>query len=473
MATISSTGVGSGLDVNSIVTSLMSLEQRPLTLLQQQEAATQTKVSAFGALKSTLASLGDVASTLADPTNWNPLRVDSANTAAASATATSAASAGKHTLKVDALAQPQVLASGAFASSATAVGSGTLTLELGTTAGGVFTPKSGGTPTTIPFDPAKNTLANVRDAINAAKAGVTASIVNGSDGARLVLRGADGADSSVRITASDADGNNTDASGLSALAFDPAAPAGAGQNLKQTQAAQDAQYQLDGIALTSASNTVSGVLDGVTLTLKQTTTDAFNVSVAVETVAVRKNINDFVNAYNSLNKLLQTDLQADPSGTNRGPLQADSSALSILNGVRAMLRGTVSGVSGTNSLAAAGIELQQDGSLKVNDTKLTPLLDSPGQLASLFSQAGTDDARGFGARFKAWSQSLTGDSGVLASRLDGLNSSIKDNQKRQDAMQERLTATEARLRAQYQNLDTQMNSLNAQMAQMKSALGLS
>ena len=475
MATITSTGVGSGLDVNSIVTSLMSLEKRPLTMLQVKATTMQTKLSAFGALKGQLAALGDVAARLATAANWNPLQVDSSNSTAVSATAGSTAQAGKHTLGISQLAQSQVLASGNFASSASVVGTGSLTLEVGTTVAGVFTPRSGSAPVTIAINAASQTLAGVRDAINTAGAGVSASIVTSGGVARLVLRGADGADSSLRLSATDGDGNNIDAAGLSALAWDPAAVAGAGKNLSQTQAALDARYTLDGLDLTSATNTPANVLDGVTLTLKQITTEDANLSVSVQTVAVRKNVNDFVNAYNGLNKLLQSQTQADPGGKSNGPLQADSTAVALLNSLRGMLQGSVTGLAAPASLSEAGIELQRDGSLAVNEARLAPLLESPARLAQLFSQAqaGSDaHSRGFGLRFKQWAQALTADSGVLSGRVDGLKRSVDANQKQQDSQQARLERTEARLRKQYQRLDSDMSRLNAQLAQMSSSLGL-
>lgn len=475
MPSITSTGVGSGLDVNNIVSSLMALEQRPLNVLQQRASSIQTKLSAFGTLQSQVSTLGDIATKLADLKNWNPLKADSSKAEAVSATASGTAVPGKYRLEVQQLAQAQSLASAAYSGSDAAVGSGTLTIELGTTAGGVFTPRSGKDPVTVTIDPAKQTLADVRNAINAADAGVTASIVTSGGQARLVLRGADGADSSVRITATDADGNATDAAGLSALAFDPAATAGAGRNLSETQAAQDARFSVDGLALTSATNTPSGVLEGVSLSLKQVTTSPVELTVAIETVAVRKNINDFVNAYNSLTKLLSQQTAADPSGKNRGPLQADSTAVSLQNSLREMLRGVVGGLGEPNSLSAAGIELQRDGTLTVNDTKLAPLLNEPAKLASLFGQTetgGDKNTLGFAHRFKAWAKALTGSDGSLASRMDGLKDSVKANEKQQDAMQDRLVRTEARLRAQYQRLDSEMSRLSAQMNQMRSSLGL-
>jgi flagellar hook-associated protein 2 len=475
LATITSTGVGSGLDVNSIVTGLMSVEKQPLQKLQTQASSIQTKISAFGNLQAQISALGDVANRLATATNWAPMQADSNDSASVSATAGAAAAVGTHAVEVQQLAASQVLASGNYASSATVVGTGTLTIDIGTTSGGAFTPRSGSLPTIVTIDGGKNTLAGIRDAINAANAGVTASIVNGAAGARLVLRGADGADSSVRIKAADDDGNATDTTGLSALAWDPAAAAGAGANLAQTQAAQDAKFTVDGVALTSATNAPSTALDGVTFTLKKVTTAPVTLSVSVTTMAVKKNVNDFVNAWNSLNTQLRNQTKVDPTGKARGPLQADSTAERLLDNLRSLLGGSLTGATGVSSLAAAGIELQRDGSLLVNDTRLTPLLSQPAQLGQLFSQAqnGTDGtSSGFAVRFKAWTTGLTATDGVLTNKVDGLKRSATDLQKRQDSEQDRIDRTELRLRAQYQRLDSQMSTLNAQMARMKSSLGL-
>lgn len=476
MPSITSTGVGSGLDVNSIVTGLMSTEKQPLQRLQREASSYQAQLSAFGSLQSQLSSLADIAGRLAATDAWSPMQTTSSDSTSVSATATAAATAGPHTVEVQKLAQSQVLASGWFSSSNAAVGTGTLVLDIGTTAAGVFTPKSGSSPVSITIDAAHNTLAGVRDAINAANAGVTASIVNGAAGAKLVLRSASGAESSIRLQATDDDGANTDAAGLSALAWDPAAPAGSGANLTQTQAAQDAQFTIDGVALTSATNT-STALDGVTLNLTKETSAPVQLNVSVQQQAVTKNVNDFVNAWNALNSLLRNQTRADPSGQANGALQADFTARTVLNGLRGMLQGSVSGIAGgaPASLASAGIQLQQDGSLKIDSDKLSKLTAQPGQLAKLFAQAqsGSDaDSRGFAVRFKAWASGLTGTGGVLASRVEGLQGSVTANQKRQDSEQDRLDRVETQLRAQYQRLDSQMSTLNAQMARMKSSLGL-
>lgn len=471
---MSSTGIGSGLDVTSIVNGLMTIEKQPLTQLQKQAASFQTRLSAFGTLQSQLSTLRDVSDRLASADAWRPVLATLGKPEVATATATAAAAAGTHTLEVQQLARPQILASGRYAASSAPVGTGTLTLTLGTTAAdGSFTPRAGATPATVTITAANNTLAGVRDAINAAKSGVTASIVNDAQGSRLVLRGADGADSSVRIDAADDDGNATDAAGLSALAWNPAAPVTAA--MAQTQSAQDARFSLDGVALTSATNSPKDVLDGVTLTLRQATTEPVQLTVAVQDAGIRKNVTDFVNAYNALNTTLRNQTQADPSGASRGALQADSTAVSLLNGLRGVVRGAVAGLQAPNSLAAAGIALQQDGSLKIDEARFAKALESPGQLAGLFTrpQDGADpNSRGLALRLREFTKAMAADDGTVGSRMAGIRRTVDANKKQQDALEARLERTEVRLRAQYQALDTQMSSLNAQMAKMKSALGL-
>lgn len=466
MPTITSTGVGSGLDVNSIITSLMTLEQRPLTLLQKQSATVQTQLSAFGTLKGQIAALGDVASRLADKANWNPIRADSSDSTSVTATGTAKATAGRHTLEVQQLAQSQNLVSGNFASPSAVVGTGTLQIQLGSVVGGVFTPKAGTNPTSVVIGTGSQTLAGVRDAINAANAGLSASIVTSGGVSKLVLRGQDGAESAVNISVTDSDNNHGDTSGLSALAWTPGGTAGNGRNLTETQSAQNALYKLDGIDLVSASNSPTDVLEGVSLSLKKVTTAPVSVVLTTDSVAVRKNLNDFVKAYNDLNKLARSQTQSDPSGKSRGPLQADSTAVGVANAMREILRGNVAGLSGVASLSAAGLEVQRDGSLLIKEDKFAALLDKPDQLAALFAKpkSGTDaQAQGFGLRIKAWADALTNDTGPLASRTEGLQRRQAANDKQQTVEQDRIARTEARLRAQYQRLDTEMSRLKGSL----------
>lgn len=474
--TLSSAGVGSGLDVTSIVSALMSIDQQPMTALQNKATQMQTEVSALGQLKSQLSNLGDVATNLATASTWNPVSASSSDSSSVDVSTDNTASSGQHTVQVQQLASAQVLASGVYSGQYAAVGTGTLQIQLGTTASnGAFTAGSAAA-VSINITTANNSLSGVCTAINAANAGVTASIVNDSSGARLVLRANQGAANSVKITATDDDGNNTDSSGLSAIAFDPAAASGSGQNLQQTQAGQDAKYTLDGVQLTSASNTVTGALQGVTFTLKQVTTQPVTTTMSVQTTALQNNVNTFITAYNALNTLLRQQTQSDPTGQNNGPLQNDSGAIGVLNQMSQLVFGSVNGLPTTmNTLNAAGITLQQDGSLAINQTQLTAALANPQQLQQLFAQAqsGTDTTTaGIAVRFQTWAQALSDTGGMVQNELDSLSQEEKDNQSQQADMQTRLDATQARLMTQYQDLDTQMSTLNQQMAQMKSALGL-
>lgn len=477
MPTLTSTGVGSGLDVNNIVSSLMALERRPLTLLQQQAGTVQTKLSAFGTLKGQVAALGDVAARLADAAAWNPMRVDAGNATAASMTASAKAAPGSYRLEVQQLAQSQVLATQkTWEGASSVVGTGTLRIELGTTSGDTFTPRAGSEPFTVEIGEGNNTLAGVRDAINASSSGVRASIVTSNGAAYLTLRTPEGADSTVRITVQEPDGgDNSDMEGLSALALDlPEAPGTAVRNLRQTQAGQDARFTLDGLELTSANNTPANVIEGVTLTLRQVTTAPVDFNVAVDTAALRKNITDFMNAVNTLTRTVQSQTQADPAAGTRGPLQADSTALGLLGSLRELLRGEVTGAS-VGTLSAAGMAFQRDGSMATVESRLAALLDQPAELARLFTQAGDGEdprSRGLALRLKDWAKAIAGDQGSLDSRVTSLNGSTRLLQKQRDAMEEKLARTEARLRAQYQRLDTQMAQLNGQLGNMRAVLGL-
>lgn len=470
---LSSLGVGSGLDVNSIISGLMGVEKVGLNRLQSAAASTQSELSAFGRVQSQLGTLADTMSRLSASTAWTSMQASSGDSSVLTVSADTTAVAGSHTVTVSRLAQPQLLASGTYTNPSAVVGTGKLSIEFGTTDGSSFTAKSGSTPLSITIDSSNNTLAGVRDAINKANAGVSASIVSGAGGSRLVLRSGTGAENTLRITATDDDGNATDANGLSALAWDPAGTAGAGRNMTQTQAGLNAQFNIDGVDLESTSNTVANALDGVSLTLSKVSSTPVSVDVSVPTATLQKNVNDFVTAWNGMNVLLRSLTANDPTGSNDGPLQGDFTANQVLRGLRNQLLGSVAGLGGPSTLNAIGVTLQQDGSLKADTTKMSAV--SPKQLSDLFTQAASATnpaAAGIAVRFKTWTDSLTKAGGLLAGRQTSLQGAIKDNQSRQDRENTRLSNVEAQLRRQYSTLDSTMSNLNQQLAQMKSALGL-
>ncbi|HSM20813.1 MAG TPA: flagellar cap protein FliD N-terminal domain-containing protein, partial [Rubrivivax sp.] len=234
---IQSTGIGSGLDVNSIISQLLAIESRPLTRLQQSASTTQTQLSIYGALKSRIAALGDAAEKLASAATWNKTRATSADTAALTVTSTGSATPVQLQVEVTQLAQAQSVATSRLPSAAATVGTGTLMIEFGSWNENflAFTPMVPLKSSSIVIGSGEDTLAGIRDKINAADVGVTAAILNDSQGSRLVLRStATGAESGFRISTTDDDGNPLDDSGLSRLAFDP--PTGAPANGNQRAA---------------------------------------------------------------------------------------------------------------------------------------------------------------------------------------------------------------------------------------------
>jgi flagellar hook-associated protein 2 len=229
---VSAPGIGSGLDVNGIVSQLMAAERQPLVLLNKQEQAYNQKLSAFGQVRSALASFQTALKDLASGSKFQALGATSSNTQVLSASASGKATPASYQIEVQQLAQQHKLASSGYATSDDVVGSGTLTIQFGSydSDSNTFTANADKAAQSITIDPANQTLAGIRDAINAANAGVTATIVNDGSAAgnRLVLTSADsGAANSLKISVADDDGNDLNDSGLSALAYDPTVAAAA------------------------------------------------------------------------------------------------------------------------------------------------------------------------------------------------------------------------------------------------------
>ena len=462
MATISSAGIGSGLDVNSIITQLMAIESQPLTSLQAKATTIKSTVSEYGKMKSAVSTLNDLAAKLANTTTWGQTTVSSANPSAVTA-ASNGSAAGSYSVQVQSLASVQTLASGVFASTTSTPGAGTLNIELGTWGTGQtsFTPKSGATSLNVDIT-ATDTLADVRDKINAAGAGVTALIMTDATGSRLLMRSnTSGADSAFRTTVTDSDGNNTDAAGLSQFAFGTAT-----KNLSLNQTAANAAATINGLAVTSSTNTLANIVDGLSLTLSAVTTTAVNVDVVPDSASLKKTLTDFAAAYSAVIKLIATDTKYDATTKKGGILQGDNAAVGLQRQLRT-LAGSSSGASTVFShLSDMGLQLQADGSMTVNATKLDSAMANLPEVKKAFSNLGGSDAtlNGFGKQFRDMTSAILGIEGALTTRSNGLNQQLTRNQTDQDSMNVRLTGIEKRLRAQYTALDTAMAQLNSSSA---------
>jgi flagellar hook-associated protein 2 len=461
MATISSIGIGSGLDIESVISQLVAVERAPVTQLQKEASTLQTRLSTYGKLQSGMAALRDAASALTRASTWGSTSGSSSDASAVAVSTGASTLPGSYAIEVQRLAAAQSNASGVYASADALVGEGTLRIELGTWGAGQasFTPKSGSTAIDITVGPPAESLAQLRDKINASNSGVVASVLTDASGARLVLRSAaTGAENGFRIGVSDNDGNNLDGIGLSALAFDPSAGI---LTMAQALAAANASASLNGLPISSASNTLSEVLDGITLSLGKVTSAPVLVEAKPDTASIRKALDSFVTAYNDLNKLLAEQTKYDAASKTAGVLQGDSAAVSMRAQMRSLLGGSSAASAMFGRVADVGFDVQTDGSIKINETKLANGLANLGEMRKLFATNDllTPANNGFAVQLRAMADQVLGIEGSISSRTEGLRKRIDMNQDRQDMLNDRIAMVEKRLRAQYTALDRQMASL--------------
>jgi flagellar hook-associated protein 2 len=468
MAIISSVGVGSNLDLSSLLKELESAENLPLAALETKAKSYTSKLSAYGTVQSALESLQGIARKLGDPAMFQAVTGTPTVSGILAASSTDASAAGNYSITVSQLAQAQSVIAAGQASTSAAIGNGKITIDFGTITGGTldgatgtysgasFTADAARQPKSITITDGNNTLAGIRDAINAAGAGVTASIVNDGSGTphRLVLVStATGEPSSMRIAV---DG---DAALQGLLAHDPAGT----QNLKQTVAAQNAKLEVNGIAITSASNKVEEAIQGTTLTLVQTGTTG--LSMKANTAAMTTAINDFVKAYNALQSTAKSLTTYDADTKTSAALVGDSTLRGIQTRIRQALTAPQGG--GANEmkvLSEIGVAFQKDGTLAVDATKLAKALDNDLAGVSKLFASKTGSTAGYGKQIDALVEDLTKTGGSLRVASDGVTSTIKELDEQYDAVQARIDATMSRYRAQFTQLDVLMSSLNNTMS---------
>jgi len=463
MASISSLGIGSNLDLGTLLSNLQTAESQPLVQLQQRQVSYTSKLSAYGQLQSSLNTLQTAAGKLGDPAFFQGVKATAGAADVLSASAGATASAGTYNIAVTQLAQAQSVVAAGQASARTAIGIGTLTIDFGTIAGGSydaatgkysgasFTPDASRSAKTITIDASNNTLEGIRDAVNAAKAGVSASIVNDGSGMpnRLVLTSTEtGKISSMRIAVAG------DAALSNLLAQDPAGT----QNLQQTLPAQNAELTVNGIAVTSASNTVKESIQGVTMNVLKLGTSS--LAVARDTGKVENAINDLVKAYNALQSTAGTLTAYDADKKTGAALMGDSTLRNIQVSLRQALTSPQSG--GTmETLSEIGVGFEKDGTMSVDADKLdAALADKLDGVARLFSSASGSTA-GYGKQLSALVDKVTGTGGALKVATDGMTQSLKDLDKQYDDMQARVDAKVDYYRTQFTQLDLLVNQMKS------------
>ncbi len=453
---ISVSGMGSGLDINGLVSQLMSAESRPMTLLKTQQKTVGTKISAYGQLSSALASLQNSLKGLS-ANGLSAVGASSSSTALAATTGVGA-TPGSYSVTVSQLAQSHKLVSPGFASDSADLGAGTLSIAV-----------AGGAP--VVLAPASNSLRDLRDAINASGLAVSASIVSDgtASGYRLAIAGKDsGAGKTIALSGSGA---------LASFSYDPAAPLSFGYDgggnppaaMSQTQAAQDAKLSIDGLNISSPTNTVSGAIAGVSLQLKEVTATPATVGIARDDAAVKSSVNAFVKAYNELRSLVGTQTAYNDATKTGAVLHGDSGPKSILSQLRGTISGAVAGAGSLDTLSDIGLSFQKDGTLTVNDAKLQTAIDTvPADLKALFS-----GADGIATRLGTRLADMLGEKGVVTTRTEGLSATQRRLAQRETTLQARMESIEARYRAQFTRLDaslTRMQGTSNYLSQQLSAL---
>ncbi|MDE3740126.1 flagellar filament capping protein FliD [Pseudomonas resinovorans] len=465
------TGLGSNIDIDSIVKALVDAERAPKEAqLTRVEKTATSKFSAVGQLKNAISEFQTALKDLNSSDLFAKRSAKSSNTDLATVSATNKASSGTYQVTVDKLATASKVGTATFAKDATAAASGTLTVKLGPSDRGVDVQVAAGA-----------TLAEIRDSLNTAlkDKGVSANIVsNPADGSsRLVLSSnTTGAGKDIYVQAS---------AGLEAFRIgsfadnNPASsPSGALSALDGTNAAssgyiaqaQDAEFTVDGLSLRSSSNTVSDAISEVTLNLVSAEAGKkFTVTVDQDTSTVKGNIKKFVDAYNKMvgvTKTLTSVTAVGDSAPVTGALVGDASVRSLMSTVRNELVNPSGQKDGLSILSDLGITTQKDGTLKIDDTKLDKVLSTQYESVAGFFTG----ENGLTSRLNGKLDVYTETGGILSQRQDGLQDTLSSVKDQRTKLDERIAKVQTRLYAQYNAMDSLIASLTQTSDRLSQAL---
>ena len=452
---ISSIGIGSGLEVETIVSQLVALESKPIAALQTKATGINTQISAFSQLKSQISNLQDQIDKLTKPATWLGNTLTSSNSAQVTGTATSSAVQATYDVEVSQMAAGQTIGSGLVASGST-LGPGKLTISMGTYSANGLTPntKDGKNVSfSVDITAEDDSLAKIAAKINAAKGDVSATVLKDHTGERLVLQSkTTGVNSAFSVEAEGA--------GLQQFAYN-----GTDATMKRSVEAQDTLAKINGIDMASHTNVFEDVAAGVTLTVAQkSAADAapVRITIANDTATAKTALKNLVESYNALSNALKTMTAYDKDSKTAGTLQGDSTAINLQSAMRRLLSGPGGEGGAFTSLSQMGIAFQTDGTLKIDDTKLDKALKDPESMSKFFTSDVADaNQDGLAVRMKDFTSGLLATGGTFSTKDETLKNALKRNTADQERQSARVTAYEARVRAQYSRLDTQMASLKA------------
>lgn len=464
--------VGSGLDVEAIVKALVDADVAPKTnSINRREASINAEVTAIGSLTSVLSSLETSLTDLADASAFNLLTID--NPDSVESVQTGSPTVGSYSIDVNSLAASQVLASSGFASSSTVVGTGTLTFKIGspTYASGSAGAYSGFTAddtktVTITIDGTNNTVSGIRDAINASSVGITASLVLDGTQTRLLLTADDsGAGTAISVSTDDDDLDDTNSSGLSQLAYNIDSGSFVG-NVTEARSSKDASFTLNGLALSSSSNTINNLVDGLDVTLKKVTTSTDTIRISKDASGIEAKVSAFVDAYNSYQTTLSSLMDYEDAA---GALAGDSTARRIQSAIRATTTG-IQNLAGNayTALSDIGITSDRYGKLEIDSSTFqSKLTADPDAMQKLFAGAtiatnlnDNTDSTGLAdllvADIDTYTNSSTGMLTAMTTRLNEALSDIEDD--RLDVIA-RMESLEERYTRQFTAMDTLVGRL--------------
>ncbi|PHR48456.1 flagellar filament capping protein FliD [Cycloclasticus sp.] len=437
---ISSAGIGSGIDVNTLITQLVEAEGVDKSnRLDFNEAEYLGDISAFGSLKSALSIFQGAVRDLQDTADFQLRSALSSNDEVFTATADETADVSQYGIEVVQLAQAhKLITTSGFAETDT-IGDGTLTFTQGADS------------FSLTID-ATDTLTDIRDAINAANdnTGVSASIINVDSGQQLVFTAtSSGLDNAITITAVDSDGENSDEFGLSRLV---------NAQLNTPSAAQDGQIKVDGQLISSNNNTFSDVLDGITINAVSVGAGE-QLTVAQDREAITFKIDTFIANYNGLVDTFNTLGSYDAATESAGLLLGDSTLRGISTLIRQEISSSVTGLTGPfSTLAELGITTDEEGKLSLNSETLNAALDSNfDQVGQLFAAS-----NGIANTLDTAIEGYIGSNGIIDSRTAGIQVSVDDIADQREALDRRLVSLESRLLSQFTAMDILVSSLQNQ-----------
>lgn len=453
-ATITNLGVGSGLNLSDILDSLETAEKASLTPISTQQTSYTAKLSAYATLKSALTTFQTANTTLNNADLFTATSATS-STSSVSATTSGTTVAGRYTISVSQLAQAQTLTTAVQSSNSTALG------DSSATSRSLAITLADGTSKSISLTTAQTSLTGMRDAINGADAGVSASIIKVADGSyRLSLTssetGTDNAVSSLTVTGDDTLQN--------IIGYDATASS---NPMTESVTAQNAKLTVNNVAIENSSNTIDDALEGITLNLNDVTTGNQTLTITKDTSKAENAVKGFVDAYNtlldqfsSLTKYTAVDAGSDSQDSSNGALVGDSTLRTIQTQLKSLLTNS-SSTSSFKTLAQIGVTTDPtSGELELDTDKLETALsdDSDGVKAMIIGDGKTTGiATTVASSLTTWLSST----GIVQAATDGVSKTLNNLTEQYNNMSDRIDDLIARYKTQFTALDVTMSKLNS------------